>query len=81
MHKPESLPLLTQFSRGAHSTNYSVPGGAGGVGTRELRPQHPVLSAKRVQLCGLGRELPERAKEDKVRVSRNRTSMPEELMI
>lgn len=55
-------------------------GGAGG-GTRELCPQHPVLSAERVQLCGLVRELPERAKEDKVRVSRNRTSMPEELMI
>lgn len=55
-------------------------GGAGG-GTRELCPQHPVLSAGRVQLCGLGREMPERAKEDKVRVSRNRTSMPEELMI
>lgn len=87
MQKPESPPLLTHFRMGAHSTNYSVlngngtGGNAGGNGTAELRPQHR-LTAKRVQLCGLGTDsCLEELRRGKARVCKNRTNMPDELMI
>ena len=56
----------------AHNTNY--------LEHQTALPQHPVVSAKGSRCVGWAESCP-RAKEDKVRVSRNRTSMPEELMI
>lgn len=80
MQKPESLPLLAHFSRVGTQHKLQCAWWCWWCWHQTALPQHPVVSAKGSRCVGWAESCP-RAKEDKVRVSRNRTSMPEELMI